>query len=101
MLKESVVRRKKLILWTAGGIVTLILMVAVTGLVLVNHSQRFRGYLLHRVQQSMEQRTGARITVRDFTVAFSGLRLDLYGMVIHGRETPSQRPLLSADHIRV
>jgi translocation and assembly module TamB len=95
------VRRKKLILWTAGGIITLILMVAVTGLVLVNHSQRFRGYLLHRVQQSVEQRTGARITVRDFTVAFSGLRLDLYGMVIHGRESPAQRPLLSADHIRV
>src|SRR5215472_3847636 len=92
---------KKIVLWTAGGIVALILLALVAGFVLLNHSQRFRAYLLQRVEQSVYESTGARVTARDFKVALSGLQLDIYGIAVHGKESSSQRPLLTADHLGV
>ena len=92
-------KAKKIILWIAGGIVALLLIVVGTGVFLLNHSQRFRAYLLQRVEQSIHESTGAQLTVRDFNVALGELRVDLYGIVVHGKEPASQRPLLTADHL--
>jgi translocation and assembly module TamB len=81
--------------------VALILIVAVTGFLLLNHSQRFRAYLLQRVERSVNESTGARVAARDFKVSLSSLRLDFYDIVVHGRESESERPLLTADHLEV
>ena len=79
-------KAKKIILWTAAGILILVLVAVVSLVLLVQHSQSFRGYLLHRVEQGLDESTGARLTARDFKVSFGGLQLDLYGIVIHGTD---------------
>ena len=90
---------KRIILWMAGTIAVLTLFAVIAGIVLFNHSQRFRAYLLQQAQRSVNVSTGARMEVRDFKVHFSKLQLDLYGVVIHGKEPDSRKPLLTADHI--
>src|SRR5262249_39147512 len=92
---------KRIVFWMAGGIVGLILLVVVGGVLLLNHSQRFRAYLLQRVERSVNESTGAQVAVRDFSVSFRDLHLDLYGIVVHGKESNSQRPLLTADQVSV
>ena len=92
---------KKIILWTTGSITVLGLIVMIAAVLLLQHSVRFRASLLQRVEQSLDESTGARLTARDFTVSLGGLQLDLYGIVIHGTESASARPLLAADHLRV
>jgi translocation and assembly module TamB len=95
------VAAKRIVLWTAGGIVVLLLLAVVAGFMLLNHSQRFRAYLLERMEQAVNESTGARVAARDFKVTFSALQLDIYGMVVHGKESNSARPLLTADHLGV
>lgn len=92
---------RRMIVWTASGIATLILVAVVTGLVLLKQNRRFRTYLLDVAIQSVEESTGARVEVRDSRVTFSGLGLDLYGVVVHGKESTSRRPLLVVDHLGV
>ena len=94
-------KAKKIVLWTAGGIVALVLIVLVTAVLLLQHSERFRAYLLQRIEQGLDESTGARLTARDFKVSFGGLQLDLYGVVVHGTEPAAARPLLAADHVGV
>ncbi|HKF22828.1 MAG TPA: translocation/assembly module TamB domain-containing protein [Candidatus Angelobacter sp.] len=92
---------KKIVFWAAGGIVVLILLAVAAGFLLLNHSERFRAYLLQRVERSINESTGARATARDFKVSLSSLRLDFYEIVVHGREPGTERPLLTADHLEV
>lgn len=92
---------KKIILWTGGSILALILIVVITAVLLLQHSVRFRASILQRVEQSLDESTGARLTARDFTVSLGGLQLDLDGIVVHGTEPATARPLLAADHLRV
>src|SRR5262249_8485691 len=101
ILKEDIMTAKKIVVWTAGGIVALILLAVVAGFLLLKHSHRFRAYLLQRAEQSVNQSTGARVDVRDFRITFSGLQLDLDGIVVHGKESSSQPPLFMADHLGV
>jgi translocation and assembly module TamB len=95
------VKTKRIVLWTAGGIVALLLLACVAGFVLINHSQSFRAYLLQRLEQGIYESTGARVTVRDFKVTLSSLQLDLDGIVVHGKESSSQRPLLAVKHLGI
>jgi translocation and assembly module TamB len=100
-IRGGIVKAKKIVLWTAGGIVALILVVIITTVLLLQHSQSFRAYLLQRVEQGLDESTGARLTARDFKVSLGGLQLDLYGIVVHGTEPATARPLLSADHLGI
>lgn len=94
-------KAKKFVLWTAGSIAILVLIAIVTAVLLLQHDESFRAYLLHRVENGLDESTGAQLTVRDFKVSLGGLRLDLYGVVVHGSEPASARPLLAADHVGV
>ena len=91
----------KIILWTIGGILALILIALFAGLLLLQHDQNFRASLLRRVEQSLGESTGANLSIRDFKLSMGGLRLDLYGIVVRGTEPASARPLLAADHVGV
>src|SRR5260221_452554 len=84
-----------------SGMVALVLVAAITGVFLLEHNQKFRAYLLQRVRRNVEESTGARLAVRDFKVRLGGLHLDLFEITVHGTETASQRPLLTADHVGV
>ncbi|HKW76661.1 MAG TPA: translocation/assembly module TamB domain-containing protein [Terriglobales bacterium] len=92
---------KKIILWVAVGILVLVLVTVGTVFLLLKNSTGFRHYLLAKVETNLEQATGARLEVRDFAVHLSPLSLDLYSIVVHGREPAGAPALMHADHLGV
>jgi translocation and assembly module TamB len=67
--------------------------------VLVKKSSSFRQAVLAQAEHSVYGRTGARVSARDFTLGFFPLKLDLYGLVVHGSEPEFSQPLMHADHV--
>jgi translocation and assembly module TamB len=87
-------------MWVAAGAGALVL-VAVLGITLLLHSERFHGYLLRTAQQKASDALGSRAQMRDFAVHWSGISptVDLYGVVVHGAAPYSEPPLFEADAI--
>src|SRR5262245_50742277 len=78
----------------AGGtILTLVL--------LLWHSPGFCQSMLAKVENGVQESTGAKLQVGDFRLQLSSLTLDLYNVVIHGREADPNKPLLAADHVQI
>ena len=92
---------KKIVLWAVAVIVVLIAGAAITLVLLLDHSRGFRQDILAKVESSVQESTGAKLEVRDFNLSLSHLRLDLYNVVVHGREADPNTPLLQADHLQV
>jgi len=92
---------KRIILWGIAGIFVLIIGIAITGILLLQHSKSFRESLLGKVENSIAESSGARVSVRDFNLHLSTLSLDLYNVVVRGTETNPDEPLLRADHLGV
>jgi translocation and assembly module TamB len=94
------VKSKKIIIWAiAGAILLVVAGVAVTAALLVKQSPSFRQGLLARAERNIYESTGARVAVRDFSLSFFPLHLDLYGVVAQGSEPQFGEPLLRADHV--
>jgi translocation and assembly module TamB len=70
-------------------------------LMLLLHNEGFRRSILAKVETSIQESTGARVEVRDFSLRLSNLSLDLYNVVVHGTEKDASKPLLQADHLQV
>ncbi len=81
--------------------VALVLGATVTLVLLIQHSEGFRRNILAKVKTSLQQSTGARLEVRDFRLRLSILTLDLYNVVVRGREADPSRPLLQADRLQI
>jgi translocation and assembly module TamB len=92
---------KKVLLWSIAGIFVLIVVVVFTGVLLLEHDQSFRHSILSKVEHSLEESTGAQISVRDVKLHLATLSLDLYDVVVRGAESDPSRPLLQADHLGV
>ncbi len=92
--------KKKIISWTAAAILVLIVSAGITLVLLLQHSESFRQSILARVERSLHESTGAQITIRDFHIRLSDLSMDIYGLIVRGRETDPSKPLLQTDHIR-
>ena len=101
MNKTRKLNWKKLIVWGVAGLIVLIIAIAITGILLLQHSQSFRHSLLMKVEKSIADSTGAQVSVRDFNLHMSTLTLDLYDIVVRGTETNPDQPLLKADHLGV
>lgn len=90
---------KKIILWGAAVVMVLVAGVAISAILLVKESPSFRQGLVARVERNIYESTGARVEVRDFSLGFFPLNLDLYGVVVHGTEPQFGQPWLRADHV--
>jgi translocation and assembly module TamB len=90
---------KKTILWSIAGIFVLVVLVLFTAVLLLQHNESFRNSILTKVERSIEESTGARVSVGRFDLHLSTLSLDLYNVVVRGTEADSSRPLLQADHL--
>ncbi|MGE5324565.1 MAG: AsmA family protein, partial [Actinomycetota bacterium] len=90
---------KKIILWSVAVALVLVAGTVITPVLLLKYNHGFRGYLLAKVENAVYSSTGARLQIRDFNLNLSSLSVDLYNVVVHGTETPSQPPLLTADHL--
>jgi translocation and assembly module TamB len=94
-------RWKKIALWTLAAVTILVTGGVITLMLLVGHSQNFRRGLLAKAADSLHESTGATLEARDFRLSFSHLTLDLYDVVVRGREADRSRPLLTTDHLQV
>jgi translocation and assembly module TamB len=94
-------RWKKIALWALAVVVVLVAGGVITLMLLVGHSQNFRRGLLAKAADSLQQSTGATLEARDFRLSVSGLTLDLYDVIVRGREADRSRPLLQTDHLQV
>jgi hypothetical protein len=93
------VKSKRIIIWGTAGVVLLMAAVTVTAALLVKQSPSFRQGLLAKAERNIYESTGASVAVRDFTLSFFPLHVDLYGVVARGSEPPFGEPLLRADHV--
>lgn len=90
---------KKIILWTIAAVLLLVIGTLTTGVILLQHSASFRGFLLAKVESSVADSTGAQLKVRDFNVHLSNLSVDVYGVVVRGTEPRDKPPLFAAEHL--
>jgi translocation and assembly module TamB len=91
---------RKIALWISAA--SLVLTVVI-GAVLVGllHNENFRQSILAKAEKSVQESTGARLEVRDFSLRLSNLSLDLYNVTLHGTEADPSKPLLEVDHLQV
>src|ERR1700743_2677026 len=91
---------RKISLWFA--VISTVLTIGVGALLIVLlHNESFRRSILAKVERSVEESTGAKLEVRDFSLRLSNLSLDLYNVVVHGTESDPNKPLLQVDHLQV
>src|SRR5579863_8573844 len=90
-------RNRRLLWWLLLplGIVLLLFCAALITL----RSARFHAYLLSKLIESAQGSTGGRVEIGDFNFRLSGLRVDLYRVVLHGTEPDPNTPLLRVDHL--
>src|SRR5437763_5978961 len=92
-------RWRKIVLWSITGIVVLVTAVVITGVLLLEHNQSFRHFVLAKVTSSIAESTGAKIEVRDFDVHIVTLTVNLYDVKVHGTEPDPGKPLLQTDRL--
>ena len=92
---------KKIVLWSLAALVALVAGLVFTLVLMLRHNAGFRQNILGKVESSVQESTGARLEVGDFSLRLSNLTLDLYNIVVRGKEADPARPLLAADHLQV
>lgn len=98
-VKRKNARWRKIVLWIAAGIFVLVTAVVITGILLLEHNQSFRHFILARIESSIAESTGAKIEVRDFDVHIPTLSVELYNVKVHGTEADPDKPLLQTDRL--
>jgi translocation and assembly module TamB len=95
-------RWKKVIAWTAGLVLFLIIAAVITVYVLL-HSNSFHQYVLKKAEQQAMAALGSQVHARDFALHFHGISptLDLYDVVVNGANPYPTPPLLTVDHLHL
>jgi len=91
-------RWKRVIVWTAGILVALVV-VAVIGVYVLLHSQKFHNYVLNLAEQKATVALNTPVKLQNFGLHFHNLGLDLYGLTVYGAGPGAGQPLLQVDHI--
>lgn len=91
---------KKAVGWTAVGIGASLIIVMVASF-LVLRSDSFHRWALAKIQEQASQSTGAQVEIQNFAVHLKTLTADVYGLTVHGTETPGAKPLLQIKHASV
>ena len=93
-------RWTKVVAWTIGGLLILLLLIA-AGITVLLHNAKFHSYVLRIAQEKATQALSTQVQLQNFTLHWSGISptLDLYGVVIHGANPYPDPPLLQVDHI--
>src|SRR5581483_7340177 len=83
-------------------IITDVLFIAlVLGGYIVYRTTWFHRFVLSEIVEQGETATGGKLDVQNWDLHFQPLKADLYGIVLHGTEPPTARPLLQADRLTV
>src|ERR1044071_8498090 len=92
--------RKKIFLWSAAGLIGLVLITFAAG-VLILRSHGFHVYALHKIIARMEEATGGRVEIQSYDFDWATLRAKLYNVALHGTEQDAATPLFAADSVTV
>ena len=84
---------RRIALWTLAGLAALLLLAAVAG-VLIVRSDRFHQYIQRRIVEEAERATGGRVELGSFSLDWHNLTVQVQGLVLHGKESPAEPPLL-------
>ena len=84
----------------AIGSILALLLLAITGVYLLMSSARFEGMVRQRLIAELQQATGGRVEIGTFHWKLLRLEAEADGLVIHGRELPSEMPLGQVDRLR-
>ncbi|MGA8233391.1 MAG: translocation/assembly module TamB domain-containing protein [Candidatus Acidiferrales bacterium] len=82
------------------GIAALLAM-AVTGAVIYVRTDAFHRFVGREIIEQVQKNTGARVEIGSFTLHWSHWGADFYGITLHGTESNTQPPLLTAEHLGV
>ncbi|HEX3376068.1 MAG TPA: AsmA family protein, partial [Candidatus Acidoferrales bacterium] len=91
---------KRIVQWTAILIGSLLVVLLLAAIVVVRTAS-FQHFVLMQLEQKVQASTGARFEIGKLAINWRLLTLDLYGIVLHGKESGPQAPLFAADHLRV
>jgi len=86
-------RFRRILLWMLAGLAALLLLATVTG-VLIVRSDRFHQYIQRRFIEEAARATGARVELGGFSLDWHNLTVQVQGVVLHGKESPAEPPLL-------
>ncbi len=92
--------RKKIILRSAA-VFGIVIVVAFIGGYFYLRSSGFKQFALRKIVEQVNESTGGRASIRDFDFQLSSLTAHVYNIVIHGKESPSDPPLLAVDKLTV
>ncbi len=91
---------KRTLKWAAITIGSL-LVVLVAAAIFVVHTTAFQSFVLTQLELKVQANTGAGLDIKKLAINWRLLTFDLYGIVLHGKESEPQAPLFAADHLRV
>ena len=86
--------------WTAGGTVAAIAVIAVAGLAVLQ-SRWFYDRVRERIVATVEEATGGRVEIDAFTFDWKRMSAEVRGFTLHGNEPKEKPPLLRAARIAV
>jgi translocation and assembly module TamB len=81
----------------AGALVAALIAIAAAGVVV--QSGWFHEYVRQRIISELEQATGGRVELGRFSFRGSTLMARVAPLVLHGKESPGEPPLFSADEV--
>ena len=93
-------RLRRVFAWIFAINLLLTVLVSVIIAILL-HSQKFHQYIIAKVQSAAADSLGTRLDLQNFTLNFSPLSLDLYGVTLHGAAPYPGVPLLQLQHAHV
>lgn len=82
-------------------VVGFLIVTTVVGAFLVLRSQWFHHLVLGKIVQQAQAGTGAKVNIEGWDFHFQPLAIELYGIVVHGSEPSSARPLLQVEKLTV
>ena len=91
---------ERIIAWIAGAM-TLLTVLAIVTVAILLHSRRFHNYLLAKADSIASQKLNTEVTLENFTLHFSPLSLDVYGLTVHGASPYPNPPILQLQHANV
>jgi translocation and assembly module TamB len=82
-------------------VVGLLMATVVMGAFLVLHSRWFRRTVLAEIVQKAQAETGGKVSIEGWDFHLPSLAIELYGVVLHGSEAPTAKPLLEVEKLTV
>ncbi|MGH9689528.1 MAG: translocation/assembly module TamB domain-containing protein [Candidatus Acidiferrales bacterium] len=91
---------KRIVPFTISAALVIVLVLAGAAYVVV-HTKAFNHFVLQKIVQEAQTRTGARVEIRSLMIHWDTLSLDLYGLTAYGKGGISEPALFRADHLRI